>query len=95
VLHADKTGGLRTTRPALQARRRLTTSALQARLAHQSLPLVPSVLGLTAVSGLTAVNYYGYGYGGLDWKTYAARNNLACTPGTTFKGSDGRQRLCQ
>lgn len=40
-------------------------------------------------------NYYGYGYGGVDWKTYAARNNLACTPGTTFKGSDGRQHLCQ
>ena len=40
-------------------------------------------------------NYYGYGYGGRDWKTYAAHNNLACTPGTTFKGPDGRQRLCQ
>lgn len=40
-------------------------------------------------------NYYGYGYGGRDWKTYAARNNLACTPGSTFKGSDGLQHLCQ
>jgi hypothetical protein len=40
-------------------------------------------------------NYYGYGYGGRDWKTYAAHNGLACTPGTTFKGSDGRQHLCQ
>ena len=40
-------------------------------------------------------NYYGYGHGGRDWKTYAARNNLACTPGTTFKGPDGQQRLCQ
>ncbi len=40
-------------------------------------------------------NYYGYGYGGRDWKTYAAHNNLACTPGTTFKGPDGRQHLCQ
>ena len=40
-------------------------------------------------------NYYGYGYGGRDWKTYAAHNGLACTPGTTFKGPDGRQRLCQ
>ena len=36
-------------------------------------------------------NYYGYGYGGRDWKTYAARNNLACTPGTTFRGADGQQ----
>jgi len=40
-------------------------------------------------------NYYGYGYGGRDWKTYAAHNGLACTPGTTFRGADGRQRLCQ
>ncbi|MBR0839325.1 hypothetical protein JQ607_03870 [Bradyrhizobium liaoningense] len=40
-------------------------------------------------------NYHGYGYGGRDWKTYADHNKLACTPGTTFKGSDGRQHLCQ
>jgi hypothetical protein len=40
-------------------------------------------------------DYYGYGYGGRDWKTYAARNSLACTPGTTFRGADGRQRPCQ
>ncbi|HTD85870.1 MAG TPA: hypothetical protein VK850_04780 [Candidatus Binatia bacterium] len=40
-------------------------------------------------------NYYGYGYGGRDWKTYAAHNKLACTPGTTFKGPDGQQHLCQ
>jgi hypothetical protein len=40
-------------------------------------------------------NYHGYGYGGRDWKTYAARNGLACTPGTTFRGADGQQRLCQ
>jgi hypothetical protein len=39
--------------------------------------------------------YYGYGYGGSDWKTYAARNSLACTPGTTFKGDDGLLHLCQ
>jgi len=40
-------------------------------------------------------NYYGYGYGGRDWKTYAAHNGLACTPGTTFKSADGRRQLCQ
>jgi hypothetical protein len=40
-------------------------------------------------------NYYGYGYGGRDWKTYADRNKLACTPGATFKGPDGQQHLCQ
>jgi hypothetical protein len=40
-------------------------------------------------------NYYGYGYGGRDWKTYAAHNGLACAPGTLFKGPDGRRHLCQ
>jgi hypothetical protein len=40
-------------------------------------------------------NYYGYGHGGRDWKTYAARNGLACTPGTTFRSADGRPRPCQ
>jgi hypothetical protein len=40
-------------------------------------------------------NYYGYGYGGRDWKTYAAHNSLACTPGTMFKGPDGKKHLCQ
>jgi hypothetical protein len=40
-------------------------------------------------------NYYGYGYGGRDWKTYAAHNGLSCTPGTMFKGPDGRKQLCQ
>jgi len=40
-------------------------------------------------------NYYGYGYGGRDWKTYAAHNSLACTPGTMFKGPDGKRHLCQ
>ena len=40
-------------------------------------------------------NYYGYGYGGRDWKTYAAHNGLSCTPGTTFKGPDGKKHLCQ
>ena len=40
-------------------------------------------------------NYYGYGYGGRDWKTYAAHNALACTPGTMFRGPDGRQHPCQ
>jgi hypothetical protein len=40
-------------------------------------------------------DYYGYGYGGRDWKTYATRNGLACTPGATFAGADGRQHPCQ
>jgi len=40
-------------------------------------------------------NYYGYGYGGRDWKTYAAHNGLACTPGTMVRGADGRLHPCQ
>lgn len=40
-------------------------------------------------------NYYGYGYGGRDWKTYAAHNALACTPGTWVKREDGRRYPCQ
>jgi len=40
-------------------------------------------------------DYYGYGYGGRDWKTYAARNGLACAPGTWVKGEDGRRYPCQ
>jgi len=40
-------------------------------------------------------DYYGHGYGGRDWKTYAARNGLACTPGTWIRGEDGRRYLCQ
>jgi hypothetical protein len=40
-------------------------------------------------------DYYGYGYGGRDWKTYAAHNGLACAPGTMFKGPDGRLHPCQ
>jgi hypothetical protein len=43
----------------------------------------------------SSYNYYGYGYGGRDWKTYAAHNKLACTPGTMFKGPDGKQHPCQ
>ena len=52
-------------------------------------------VGTGPYGGIGPNNYYGYGYGGIDWKTYAARNSLACTPGTTFKGPDGRQQLCQ
>ena len=40
-------------------------------------------------------NYYGYGYGGRDWKSYASRNNLACTPGTAFRDAGGRLHPCQ
>ncbi|MCP3368273.1 hypothetical protein [Bradyrhizobium cajani] len=30
-----------------------------------------------------------------DTRSYAERNGFVCTPGTYFKGSDGRRHLCQ
>lgn len=32
---------------------------------------------------------------GWDTRTYAQRNGFVCTPGTYFKGQDGRPHLCQ
>lgn len=32
---------------------------------------------------------------GWDTRTYAQRNGFVCTPGTWFKGDDGRQHICQ
>jgi hypothetical protein len=34
-----------------------------------------------------------YGYSG--WEDYKARNALACTPGSMFKGDDGLMHVCQ
>jgi hypothetical protein len=42
--------------------------------------------------------YYGYngGYnGGWSGQNYAQRNGFVCTPGTYFRGEDGRRYLCQ
>lgn len=30
-----------------------------------------------------------------DTRTYAQRNGFVCTPGTLFKGEDGRRHMCQ
>lgn len=30
-----------------------------------------------------------------DTRTYAQRNGFVCTPGTWFKGADGRRHICQ
>jgi hypothetical protein len=38
---------------------------------------------------------YGNGYGYNGWDDYARRNGFVCRPGTTFKGEDGLQHLCQ
>lgn len=45
-------------------------------------------------------NSYAYDnrYGGpyaWDHRTFAQRNGFVCTPGTWFKGEDGRRHLCQ
>ncbi|MDH2399824.1 hypothetical protein QCM77_07665 [Bradyrhizobium sp. SSUT18] len=32
---------------------------------------------------------------GWDTRSYAQRNGFACTPGTWFKGEDGRRHICQ
>jgi hypothetical protein len=40
---------------------------------------------------------YNNGWNGFDWnrQTYAQRNGFVCTPGTWFKGDDGRRHPCQ
>jgi hypothetical protein len=39
---------------------------------------------------------YDNGYrGGYYGQSYAQRNGLVCTPGTWFRGEDGRRHLCQ
>jgi len=42
-------------------------------------------------------NTYGYGngYGYNGWEDYAARNGIACRPGTWFRGQDGLRHICQ
>lgn len=45
-------------------------------------------------------NSYAYDSGyagpyGWDHRTYAQRNGFVCTPGTWFKGEDGRRHICQ
>ncbi|WP_407194233.1 hypothetical protein [Bradyrhizobium sp. STM 3566] len=44
-------------------------------------------------------NSYAYDRGwdnrGWDTRTYAQRNGFVCTPGTYFKGEDGRRHMCQ
>lgn len=40
-------------------------------------------------------NSYAYDNRGWDHRSYAQRNGFVCTPGTWFKGEDGRRHLCQ
>jgi hypothetical protein len=39
--------------------------------------------------------YYNDGYNGWGQQSYAERNGFVCTPGTFFKGADGRRHPCQ
>jgi hypothetical protein len=39
--------------------------------------------------------YYDNGYDGGYDSGYVARNQFVCTPGTWFRGQDGRRHLCQ
>jgi hypothetical protein len=38
---------------------------------------------------------YDNGYRGWDHRSYAERNGFVCTPGTFFRGADGKRHLCQ
>lgn len=40
-------------------------------------------------------NSYAYDNRSWDRRTYAERNGFVCTPGTWFKGQDGRRHICQ
>jgi hypothetical protein len=40
-------------------------------------------------------NSYAYDNRSWDHRSYAERNGFVCTPGTYFKGADGRRHICQ
>jgi len=46
-----------------------------------------------AVRAYYAGGPWTYGYG--DWTDYAARNGIACVPGSPVKGGDGIMYVCQ
>jgi hypothetical protein len=57
-----------------------------------------STAGAIATAPFRAANSYAYyneGYNGWDRRSYAERNGFVCTPGTYFKGPDGRLQICQ
>ena len=46
--------------------------------------------------GTDSYAYYNGPYnGGWNQQSYAERNGFVCTPGTLFKGADGRMHPCQ
>jgi hypothetical protein len=50
------------------------------------------------LTGNDSYAYYNDGYNNWnDWnhQSYAQRNGFVCTPGTWFKGEDGRNHICQ
>jgi hypothetical protein len=48
-----------------------------------------------AMDNSYAYDNRGWDNRGWDSRTYAQRNGFVCTPGTWFKGEDGRRHICQ
>ena len=48
-----------------------------------------------AMDNSYAYDNRGWDNRGWDTRTYAQRNGFVCTPGTWFKGEDGRRHICQ
>ncbi len=51
--------------------------------------------GAIATAPFRGTNSYAYYNGGWPQQSYVERNGFVCTPGTTFKGADGRRHPCQ
>lgn len=51
--------------------------------------------GAIATAPFRAMDSYAYDNRGWDSRSYAQRNGFVCTPGTWFKGDDGRRHICQ
>ncbi|MGX4804009.1 hypothetical protein [Bradyrhizobium guangdongense] len=48
-----------------------------------------------AMDNSYAYDNRGWDNRGWDTRSYAQRNGFVCTPGTWFKGEDGRRHICQ
>ena len=68
-----------------------------ARAAAEAAGAAVGTAGAIATAPLAFDNgNYGAGWNGGRWDHgYAARNGIACTPGTWIKGDDGRRHVCQ
>jgi hypothetical protein len=58
--------------------------------------VVGGAVGTAAAIATAPFGGYDDGYrGGYYSQSYGARNGFVCTPGTWFRGEDGRRHLCQ